>query len=205
MPLFVFLTASKCFPAKKEQPMKKKFSISKTFQLNKDAGDAERVLYQLLHEMGYRVVTAYHWELSGPLVLGIYRVKWIPKRYLDVEIIAHKKDISEVTLHLSYYLKQKKYKDKIAAIFEKELNTISEILKSDKKRFEQLEDLEIKSLKEESGIFRDVVLSAAIVIAFFGFYLLSKFFQKDYIVWLFMVIILVQIFIVFWFRNQDSR
>ncbi|GCD79055.1 hypothetical protein [Schleiferia thermophila] len=185
--------------------MKKKFSISKTFQLNKDAGDAERVLYQLLHEMGYRVVTAYHWELSGPLVLGIYRVKWIPKRYLDVEIIAHKKDISEVTLHLSYYLKQKKYKDKIAAIFEKELNTISEILKSDKKRFEQLEDLEIKSLKEESGIFRDVVLSAAIVIAFFGFYLLSKFFQKDYIVWLFMVIILVQIFIVFWFRNQDSR
>lgn len=183
--------------------MKRKFSISKTIQLNKNAGEVEQALFQLLHEMGYRIVTAYHWELAGPSVLGIYRIKWIPKRYINIELNAPNTDTTEITFHLSYYLKQKKYKDRIYKIFKSELDIISEILQSEKKQTSRVTDLELKSLVDESVKFRNAALTFALLIALVGIISLTISLEKNHIIWAFMLIFFVQVLIVLWFRKQD--
>lgn len=181
-----------------------KQTLYKKFNVDKNKEEVDRVLHLILHEMGYRFVTASHWEVADPSSLGLYRQKWIPARYVDIRLSEINAGTTAVELHVSYYLTKRRFKYKIDALLDSELEIIKEVIVSGKNNQNLREDVLIKSLEKDTGFSTIGLLSIFMLISVLLVVLVS--YIPGIWKWIAIVVIVaVQVGLMFWFNSQNVR
>ncbi|MFN4300268.1 MAG: hypothetical protein ACK4EX_11155 [Thermaurantimonas sp.] len=180
-----------------KQTLSLKFSVTKNLQ------EVDRILHILLHEMGYRFVTGNKWELAGPSAFSLYRLRWIPERFMDVNILKKNENETEVELLVSYYLLRRRFKWKIDSILMNELHIIKDVLTHSNLDSKIRDEVFIKSLDSGKNsynyflLFIIVIITALLVILLFSIPGNAK--------WIFIgIFLIIQVFLLYWFRAQNK-
>lgn len=181
-----------------------KQTLTLKFLVSKNLKEVDHILHILLHEMGYRFVTGNKWEIAGPMAFGIYRLKWIPERFLDIHLSEVDESQTKVVLNLSYYLLRRRFKWKIDSILMNELYIIKDVLIHGNSDLNIRDEMIISSLKaaKESNNFLIFLVLAFIT----GLLVLLLISIPDSIQWLYIGIFLfIQFVLLYWFHTQNKQ
>lgn len=181
-----------------------KQTLIKKFQVERSKQDVERILHLILHEMGYRTVTANQWEIASPSALGLYRQKWIPERFIDIHFESHQDDSTRVEICMSYFLTKRRFKYKIESLLDSELEIIKEVIMHGKVDGAMREDILIKSLEKESEFANIFILLLLITISLS--LVIFILFIPGIAKWIVLsAYILILSALLYWFHLQNNR
>ncbi|GCD77273.1 hypothetical protein JCM31826_07550 [Thermaurantimonas aggregans] len=180
-----------------------KQTLSIKFIVSKNQQEVDRILHVLLHEMGYRFVTGNKWEIAGPSAFGLYRLKWIPERYMDINFFKKSENQTEVELIVSYYSFRRRFKWKIDSILMNELHIIKDVSTHSKVDSNIRDEVFIRSLDASKNTHNYILLFIIVITSALLVVLLLSI--PGNIKWIFIGIFLfIQVFLLYWFRAQNK-